>query len=231
MSLNLIERHFTAGTIVFFAPGSIIEPRSISPDAEIIGLGLFGELPFSVGRLPALFNGSVRDFHLMLNEEQLSVVSHIIDALWAAVHTHPFSRETFDALSAALMQYYNHLHNQVEEQSGSPSHDADIFNRFIELVNTHARREHKLCYYATRMCLTQRYLGSVVRKVSGFTAKEWIDRALVTEAKVMLVHSDKPVAQIAEELLFPSATFFSKYFRRLTGQTPADYRLMLSQRR
>ena len=91
-------------------------------------------------------------------------------------------------------------------------------------MNSHVRKEHKLGYYADRMCLTQRYLGSVVREVSGATAKEWIDRALVTEAKVALKHSDKSVAQIAEDLYFPSPSFFSKYFRRLTGLTPAEYR-------
>ena len=123
------------------------------------------------------------------------------------------------------MQYYHHLYSLDAERKVIHSHATDIFNRFIQLVNGHVRQEHKLSYYADRMCITQRYLGSVVHEVSGATAKEWIDRALVTEAKVVLKHSDKSVAQIAEELNFPSPSFFSKYFRRLTGLTPAEYRL------
>ena len=73
------------------------------------------------------------------------------------------------------------------------------------------------------MCLSQRYLGTVVRQTSGTTAKEWIDRALITQAKVLLHHSDKSVIQISEELNFPNPAFFSKYFKRLTGMTPKQF--------
>ena len=222
--INLIERHIKAGMMAFVGPGSIVEPISASPDLQIKGVSLFRDLPFSVGRVPALFNGSVRDFQMQVDTEQYALIEQIIESLWLMVHTHPFCREAFDAIVASLMQYYNHLYGVDVELRVSPSHGTDIFNRFIQLVNSHVRQKHKIGYYADRMCLTQRYLGSVVREVSGASAKEWIDRALVTEAKVVLKHSDKSVAQIAEDLHFPSPSFFSKYFRRLTGLTPAEYR-------
>ena len=222
--INLIERHIKAGMMAFVGPGSIVEPISASPDLQIKGVALFNDLPFSVGRAPALFNGSMRDYQMQVDAEQYALIEQIIESLWLMVHTHPFCREAFDAIVASLMQYYNHLYGLDVERRMSPSHGTDIFNRFIQLVNSHVRQEHKMGYYANRMCLTQRYLGSVVREVSGASAKEWIDRALVTEAKVVLKHSDKSVAQIAEDLHFPSPSFFSKYFRRLTGLTPAEYR-------
>ena len=222
--INLIERHIKAGMMAFVGPGSIVEPISASPDLQIKGVALFNDLPFSVGRAPALFNGSMRDYQMQVDAEQYALIEQIIESLWLMVHTHPFCREAFDAIVASLMQYYNHLYGLDVERRVSPSHGTDIFNRFIQLVNSHVRQEHKMGYYANRMCLTQRYLGSVVREVSGASAKEWIDRALVTEAKVVLKHSDKSVAQIAEDLHFPSPSFFSKYFRRLTGLTPAEYR-------
>ena len=74
------------------------------------------------------------------------------------------------------------------------------------------------------MCITVRYLSTMIRKASGVTAKEWIDRSLVTQAKVMLSYSGRNVAQIADELNFPNASFFCKYFKRLTGCTPQQYR-------
>lgn len=222
--MNLIEHRIKAGTMVFIGPGTIVEPISITPDVHIIGLALFRDLPFSVGRVPILFNGSVRDCRIVPGEQQLTLVRQLIECLWLTVHAQPFSQPTFNALAAALMQLYNDIYNRDVEQQEGTTHGTDIFNRFIQLVNSHARQEHKLAYYADRMCLTQRYLGSVVREVSGATAKEWIDRAIVTEAKVMLRHSDKPMSQVADELHFPSPSFFAKFFRRITGQTPAEYR-------
>lgn len=73
------------------------------------------------------------------------------------------------------------------------------------------------------MCLTERYLGTVIRQASGVTAKQWIDRALITYAKTQLLHTDKTVAQISNEMNFPNPSFFSKYFKRITQMTPLSF--------
>ena len=85
-------------------------------------------------------------------------------------------------------------------------------------------RPHTLSFYADRLCITHRYLSRVIQQVSGTYAKEWIDRAIVPEAKVILKHSNLSVAAIAEELHFANPSFFNKYFKRLTGMTPNGYR-------
>ena len=74
------------------------------------------------------------------------------------------------------------------------------------------------------MCLTERYLGTVIRQASGVTAKEWIDRAVISRIKVELRHTDESVASISEQMNFPNPSFFSKYFKRLTQMTPNEYR-------
>lgn len=107
----------------------------------------------------------------------------------------------------------------------SQSREQTIFDRFIYLVNQYAAKEHQISFFAEKMCLTERYLGAVVHNASGTTAKEWIDRAIITRVKVELKHTDKSVLQISDEMNFPNASFFSKYFKRITGQTPLEYRL------
>ncbi|MGN1235890.1 MAG: helix-turn-helix domain-containing protein, partial [Bacteroidaceae bacterium] len=77
---------------------------------------------------------------------------------------------------------------------------------------------------AQRICLTERYLGHIISKTSGVTAKEWIDRALIMRIKVELIHTDKSVACIADEMNFPGPSFFCKYFKRMVGVTPGEYR-------
>ena len=122
------------------------------------------------------------------------------------------------------MHHYDRLfHQQADSLAATRSREQTIFDRFIQLVNQHCREEHKISYYADRMCLTERYLGTVVRQTSGTTAKDWIDRALITQAKVLLRHSNHSVLQISEELNFPNPAFFSKYFKRLTGITPSEF--------
>ena len=83
---------------------------------------------------------------------------------------------------------------------------------------------HKIDFYANKLCVSQKHLSSIISEVSGYGAKEWIDRAIISSAKIMLRHSNLQASEIANQLNFPNASFFSKFFHRLTGYTPIQYR-------
>ena len=227
VNFNLVDRHLRAGTIIFLAPGTIINPISFSDDLELFGFALFADfpMPFPPGQVPSAFNGQVRDFQLQASESDIQTARHIFDALWHLVHQPDYHRPVASALVAAMMHHYDALYRRhTEQQSATRSREQTIFNRFIPLVNQHCAEHHQIGYYADRLCLTDRYLSSVISQTSGVTAKEWIDRALITRIKVELMHTDKPVARIAEELNFPNPSFFSKFFKRNIGVTPGEYR-------
>ena len=227
INFNLVDRHLSSGTLVYLGPGSIINPIRLSDDLEIYGIGLFADfpMPFASGNMPAALNGQVHDFQLPVSADDLQTARNILDTLWHLVHQQDYHRPTVSSLVAALMHHYDHLfRQQADTLAATCSREQTIFDRFIQLVNQHCREEHKISYYADRMCLTERYLGTVVRQTSGTTAKDWIDRALITQTKVLLRHSNHSVLQISEELNFPNPAFFSKYFKRLTNMTPKEYR-------
>lgn len=227
INFNLMDHHFSAGTLIYLGPGTIIDPIHFSDDLELMGIGLFADfpMPFAAGQFPSAFNGQVRDFQLAVSVEDQQTARNILETLWYLVHQKDYHRPTASSLVAALMHHYDRLfHQQADTLAATRSREQTIFDRFIQLVNQHCRQQHQISYYADRMCLTERYLGTVIRQTSGTTAKEWIDRALITQSKVLLRHSDKSVAQISEDLNFPNPAFFSKYFKRLTAMTPLEYR-------
>ena len=227
INFNLMDRHLSAGTLIYLGPGTIINPIHFSDDFVLMGIGLFADfpMPFAVGNLPTAFNGQVRDFQLPVSVEDQQTARNILETLWHLVHQKDYHRPTVSSLVAALMHHYDRLfHLQADTLAATRSREQTIFDRFIQLVNQHCREQHQISYYADRMCLTERYLGTVIRQTSGTTAKDWIDRALITQAKVLLRHSDKSVLQISEDLNFPNPAFFSKYFKRLTALTPLEYR-------
>ena len=227
INFNLVDHHISAPALVYIGPGTIITPLRFSSDLEIYGIGLFSTfpMPFASGQWPSAFNGQVRDFQLQVSSAELNVASDILQCVWELAHQHDFDMPTVSSLVGALMQYYDHLfRRQADQQSLARSREQTIFDRFIQLVNLHCREQHQISYYATRMCLTERYLSTVVRQTSDTTAKDWIDRALVTRNKRELRHTEKSASQLAEEFHFANPSFFSKYFRRLTGMTPLDFR-------
>ena len=237
INFNLQDRHITAPTLVYLGPGTIINPIRISNDLEVFGMALFANFPMPfVARekivdegnneaLPSAFNGQVRDFQLPVGETDLQTARQMMETILRVVRQPDYHRATVSALVAALLHHYDHLFQLQKHQLAlSRSREQTIFDRFIQLVNQHCREQHQLAYYASRLCLTQRYLCTVVRQASGTTAKDWIDRALITRIKIELRHSQKSAAQIAEEMNFPNPSFFSKYFHRLTGMTPMEFK-------
>lgn len=227
INVNLVDRHITAGTLVYIGPGSIITPVAFSDDLQIYGMALFADfpLPFASGQTPSAFNGQVRDLQLQVGESDILTARHLIDVLWHVVHQPDYHRPVVSALVAALIHHYDSVCSRYNEQQAfARSREHTIFDRFIQLVNQHCREQHQISYYAQRMCLTERYLSTVVRQASGTTAKDWIDRALVIRIKIELKHTDKTVACIADDMKFPNPSFFCKYFKRLTGVTPQKYR-------
>ena len=228
VSINLVDRHIKAGTLIYLAPGTIINPISFSDDLEIFGFALFSDfpMPFASGQMPSAFNGQVRDFQLPASDNDIQTAHNIFDALWHLVHQSKYYRPVATSLVAAMMHHYDAVYRRfTEQQSANHSREQTIFDRFIQLVNQHCTERHQINYYADRLCLTERYLSTVIRQTSGVTAKEWIDRALITRIKVELMHTDKPVARIADDLNFTNPSFFSKYFKRLAGITPGEYRM------
>lgn len=225
--INLVEHRLPAGTLAFLTPGSIIQPFSISDDFEIVGMAVSDEvIRLALGqRLPDIFSGKAKDGQLPVDGKEVALLHEMYQLLWNVVHAETARREVVLNLVAAIAHEFDSLFSQsTSTRNASPSTQKNILNHFIRLVNEHCNEQHQMAFYADRMCLTERYLGSVVRQTSGITAKQWIDRALVTSAKVMLKHTDHQVTRISDDLHFPNVSFFCKYFKRLTGLSPQEYR-------
>ena len=68
------------------------------------------------------------------------------------------------------------------------------------------------------------YLSRVVRQVSGRTVVDYINQMLLMEASFLLRTSDQSITQIAARLHFADTPSFSKFFSRMKGLSPRDYR-------
>ncbi|NSL90678.1 helix-turn-helix domain-containing protein [Chitinophaga solisilvae] len=99
-----------------------------------------------------------------------------------------------------------------------------LINRFLQLLEKHYMQHSEVNYYADRLHVTPSYLNLVCKKESGTTAGEYIRERLLLEAKRMLTLTGMDVKEIAYSLGFNDTSYFSRFFRRYTGQTPVDFR-------
>jgi len=116
--------------------------------------------------------------------------------------------------------YY--LHNLSETRI--KTHNEELTEKFLNLVQTHYKQERSLNFYAEKMCLTPRHLAKVIKENSERSANDWIDEHVILVAKALLKSTNMTVLQISDELNFLSASFFGKYFKRVTGMSPSEYK-------
>lgn len=113
----------------------------------------------------------------------------------------------------------------TELKSTVKERNEEIFECFMELLTQYHTTERSLNFYAAKMGITANYLSKLIKEYSGKTAVEWVDEYVILEAKSMIKHTQCTIQEIAYKLNFPSPSFFGKYFKRLTGTTPKQYKL------
>lgn len=78
--------------------------------------------------------------------------------------------------------------------------------------------------YARRLNMSSTHLNRIVRDVAGVTVHDMIMSRVIDEARRALVFTPATVQQVAHDLGFSDPGYFSRCFRRRTGQTPGAFR-------
>jgi len=143
---------------------------------------------------------------------------------------HPFREGMAKTLLFALLIeigsiYHNMFVRGGEKNEVTPaSRQEEQISLFFNLLIENHKQEKSLQFYADKMCLTSKYLSTLVKERTGQTAMDWINEALIASAKYLLKTTDMTVVQVADEINFPNPSFFGRFFRKHTGMTPVQYR-------
>lgn len=226
INLNLREYRLTAPMVVLFSPGTVGEIKSISPDYDFAMLTFCNSFMESYRRDTLLQSYNQRQLCLCipLQEKDKLRMEELCNLFWNILHDTPFQESLVKEMTLLLLKQID-IYRQRDlcvEHKNLP-HIKEVLNRFIDLVNTYAIQERNIPFYADKMCMSPHYLSTVIRKASGQTVMNWINRAVIQEAKILLLHSDLQIIQIADKLNFPNASFFCKFFRHQTGMSPGEY--------
>lgn len=215
--INMVDYYVDAFTIVGVPAESIVMITDYSDDFNLQAM--------SIKDLQEQYTfDNVWTMHL--DNDDWQRMSAYVSLIWQVVHKREFSMDTVRHLQMAML---NDLRNiDVTTQKNSPvpclTRVQRTFSEFVKLVNKFGCREHRIPFYADKLFVTPNHLSTLVKQQSGETASQWINRAIILEAKVLLRHSDLKNYEIAERLNFPNASFFNKFFRKQTGQTPLEYK-------
>lgn len=229
ITVNLVDHHLTEGSILFISRGAIAQINSVSPDFAMDGMIVNDEMIHNAfeNHRPNMISGAVLNFSVKSTKEDREFIKNNVHTMWDLLHRDSYPKKALYALVASMLYYYEGLYQNQQDLHYADLENIrkrEVFHRFISLINENVMHERSLAHYAEMMDLTPRYLSSLISSFSGHPAKYWIDRATITRAKLLLRHSTKSVLEISKEMNFPNDSFFCRYFRRVTGKSPKEYR-------
>lgn len=111
-------------------------------------------------------------------------------------------------------------HDRMAQLPRGPRTFTDLLNH----LERHAQRPPTLQQAADYLSITPSHLSKVFRQRTGQTFISHVTAKRIERARHLLVHTDLPVARIAQELGFQPVNYFSRTFKSHVGMTPSEYR-------
>ena len=98
------------------------------------------------------------------------------------------------------------------------------FIAFMRLLTKHFIEHHDIGFYAEGLHITPIHLSRIVRQVTGRTVVDYINRMLLMEATFLLRQTSLSITQISDQLHFAEVTTFARFFNRMKGMNPREFR-------
>lgn len=99
-----------------------------------------------------------------------------------------------------------------------------LIHHFEALIDKYYKEKHFVKEYASLMYIRPNYLNAVCNDVASISAGDLIRNRILLEAKRLLVHEQKTVAEIAYELGFEDNSYFGRFFKKYENITPDGFK-------
>lgn len=117
----------------------------------------------------------------------------------------------------------NRLYGQYHGISSETQHNTEAY-RFKEALEANYTTFHQVVDYANLLKVTRNKLNKVVKQQYGQSASQLINARIMQAIKSELLYTEKTISEIAFELNFSEANNLSRFFSRLSGQSPTEFR-------
>lgn len=139
--------------------------------------------------------------------------------------TETFKDSIVNGLTDSLMGLF--IQNLIKNQKygnliGGQKYKTVI--EFKQLIQNHFKKLKQVKEYASLLNITPLYLNEVVKEITGFSASHWIQQEIILEAQRLLYYTNLDIKQIAFQLGYDDHAYFSRFFKKNTGNTASQFR-------
>ncbi|RFM26530.1 helix-turn-helix domain-containing protein [Deminuibacter soli] len=175
--------------------------------------------------LPILLNPDNRHELVLSELENVFLNDLMMHMLCEFKTNHDWKSSMLQSYLNILLVYVSRVYTRSNSAANSLAGSRQMVNRMKTLVNEQFHELHQASDYAQLLHVSPGHLNDTIKAYTGRTATSLIQERLIVEAKRLLFHGDLQVKEIAYQLGFEDAAYFNRFFKKLTGETPASFRL------
>ena len=147
----------------------------------------------------------------------------------ADVH-HLFYDELIGSVALTMVYDLFDFHAKLYGETTPTDRTTNVVKRLLTLLeNGRAKRYREVSYYAGELNVSPKYLSETVKRITGNSVMNLIDKYAVPVLIDFLKNSGLSFTQISEEMNFSSLSYFSRYAQKHLGMSPSKYREANSQ--
>lgn len=233
-SINLKEFEVGPNDLLICSPGDLMQ--STAEDGThlsqiiMVSSNFLKEMYISLNSFMPFFASQKEHPVFHLTDDEVKELTYFFMAIKDTVESNDYFRVDITKRLLAAYLYklgsilYRHRPELQAEAAKPLKREEILFKEFIKLVSEHHRKERRVDFYAERLYLSPKHFSTVIKKVSGKTAGQWIDEYVILEAKTLLKYSSMSIQEVAYYMNFPNPSFFGKYFKHHTNLSPSEYK-------
>lgn len=167
---------------------------------------------------------NIFDIHPVLNlsPESNTWLSKLHSLLYGELSSGQPDRETVVALSQAVLYKIIALSTINKNISSTQA----IALKFKQLAYQSYVTHKDVGFYAKEIRVSNNYLNRCVKSTFGKTVKEVIIEICILQSQLLLQDVTKDISEVASELNFEDPSYWGRLFKKVTGQTPTEYKKM-----
>lgn len=178
-----------------------------------------------VGCKGILYFGASNTPILHPNEQELDILS----AVWKMLEIEMVSRdnlqlEMLQMMLKRILILCTRIYKNQNNYQKLENTNVDLIREFNFLVEQNFKEKHSVAEYADMLHKSPKTLSNLFKKMGNKSPLQFIQGRLFIEAKRLLKHSEKSVTEIAYELGYNDLQSFSRFFKKLEGLSPVEYR-------
>ena len=238
VSLEGCHYHIKPGDVYIYMASTLVHLLHKSEDAE--GIMVEVDFYYILPIVNKVINVESQLFMrknpcVSLSGEQCAHFEYLLNNLWDRINAEDCQKENvqYQHLKLELIKSmgqticYEILNMYFTNQPLQPLQQGKkdvVFQNFMLSLFRFYRKERDVSFYARMQHITPRYFSAIIKEKTGDSALQWIVRMVITEAKQLLEEPDLSIKEIADQLNFPTQSFFGKYFKQYVGVSPKEYR-------